>query len=143
MLLLSPGCVQVAEMAPPFLVVSGNCKLRVDFPDSERSWAELHSSRRLGAASLSQVVEVLSAHFDVLDPEAVTVLPGILDLVVAQPGLAVEGALLVLLVQGRDVLPAGVEARCSLDALVREVVEISRVDCLHQVALDVQHIAIE
>jgi len=36
-----------------------------------------------------------------------------------------------------------VEARFSLDALVREVVEIGRVDSLHEVSLHVQNIAVE
>ena len=117
--------------------------MRIDFSHAECSRAKFHAGGGLGAASLSHVVEVLAAHLDVLDPEAVTVLPGVLDLMVAEPGLAVEGALFVFLVQGSDVLPAGVAARFSLDALVREIVEVGRVDSLHEVSLDVQNVAVE
>ena len=143
-LLVGPAGVQVLEVRGSWLVVCGRLELlRVDFSHAECSRAKLHSGGGLGAASLSHVVEVLAAHLDVLDPEAVTVLPGVLDLMVAEPGLAVEGALLVLLVQGSDVLPAGVEARFPLDALVREVVEVGGVDSLHEVSLHVENVAVE
>ena len=143
-LLVGPAGVQVGEMGSTWLVVCGWLELlRVDFSHAECSRAKLHSGWGLGAASLGHVVEVLAAHLDVLDPEAVTVLPGVLDLMVAEPGLAVEGALFVFLVQGSDVLPAGVAARFSLDALVREIVEVGRVDSLHEVSLDVQNVAVE
>ena len=117
-LLLSPARVQVLEMALPFIVVSLRVDLWVNFSDTECSRAKFDSFWCLRAASLSHVIEVLAAHFHVLDPEAVTVLPSGLDLVVAQPCLAIEGALLVFLVQRCDVIPAGVESRFSLDALV-------------------------
>ena len=90
-LLVFPAGIQVVEMGSSFLVVNGRLELlRVDFSHAECSRAEFHSGGGLGAASLGHVVEVLAAHLDVLDPEAVTVLPGVLNLVVAEPGLAIE-----------------------------------------------------
>ena len=125
------------DVAAVVFVVDCMMDFRVYFSNSKCSWAKLHSFRSPRAASLCDVIEVLAAHFDVLDPEAIAVLPGVLDLMVAQPCLAVERAFLVFLVQGSDIVPAGVVRVGSHDAFMREIVEIRGVDGLHQVALDV------
>ena len=142
-LLVSPARIQVLEVAPIVVVVDCVMDLRVNFSDTECPRAKLHSFRSPGAASLSDVIEVLAAHFEVLDPEAIAVLPGVLDLMVAQPCLAVERAFLVFLVQGSDIVPAGVVRVGSHDAFMREIVEIRGVDGLHQVALNTEHLAVE
>ena len=82
--------MQVLEVAPVFIVVNLVVDLGVNFSDTKCSRTEFDSLRCPRAASLSDIVEVLSADFEVLDPEAVSVLPSVLDLVIAKPGLAVE-----------------------------------------------------
>ena len=90
MLLFSPACIQMLDVAAIVIVVDCMMDFRVYFADSKCSWAKLYSTWCLRAASLSDVIEVLSANFDMFDPEAITVLPGVLDLMVAKPRLAVK-----------------------------------------------------
>lgn len=123
-LLLRPGGVQILEVASVWIVVYLMVGLGVNFSDAESSRAKLNSFSCSGAASLSNVVETLSANLQVFDPKAVSVLPSVLDLVVAEPRLTVEGALLVFLVEERDIFPAGVVRLGRHDALMREIIEV-------------------
>ena len=102
----------------------------VNFSHAESSRAKL-DSLYIRAASLSDVMEVFTACLQVIDPEAVSVLPGVLDLMVAKPGLTIERTLFVFFVELGDVFPAGIVGIMSHDALVREIVEISRVNSFY------------
>ena len=69
-------------------------------------------------------MEIVVANIHTIDLEALTMLPSMSHLEVAKPGLAVERALLLFVVERIDVLPAGVPAVLHLNALVGQVIEI-------------------
>ena len=58
--------------------------------------------------------------------QAVAMLPGFLHLVVAEPGIPVQRAFFILLIEARNVLPAGVVRVVSHNALMGKVVEVTR-----------------
>ena len=70
------------------------------------------------ALALGDQMEIMIANINAVDCDAVTMLPGMSDLEVAEPGLAVECALFFVLVQCINILPALIMARLCLDAFV-------------------------
>ena len=102
-----------------------------DFEVGEARCALAVSRRAVGlsigqrdALALGDKMEIVIANINAIDCNAVAMLPGMSDLEVAEPGLAVECALFFVLVQGINILPALVVARLCLDAFVRQVIEI-------------------
>lgn len=87
-------------------------------------------------------MEVMVTNIHAIDLEALAVLPGVANLQVAEPRGAVKGALLLLAVETVDILPARVVAILSLDALMREVIEVRAELCLEHVIVDVDHVAV-
>lgn len=114
-------------MGPTLVVVNVQMLevFRVNFSDSKCSWTELHSLD-VCATPCSDVVEVVLARLNVVDYQAVAMLPGFLHLVVAEPGISVQRAFFVLLIEACNVLPAGVVRVVSHDALMGKVVEVTR-----------------
>ena len=69
----------------------------INFPDAECSWAHLLTFDCC-AVSLSDVIEVFSTSLKMIDPKTVSMLPSILDLVIAEPCLSIEGTLFIHLI---------------------------------------------
>lgn len=114
-------------MAPALVVMNVQMLevLRVNFSDSECSWAELNSLD-VCATPCSDVVKVVLARLNVVNHQAVAMLPGFLHLVVAEPGIPVQRAFFIFLIEARNVLPAGVVRVVSHNALMGKVVEVTR-----------------
>ena len=70
------------------------------------------------ALALGDKMEIMIANINAIDYNTVTMLPGMSDLVVAEPGLAVLRALLFDFVKCIDILPALIVACLCLDAFV-------------------------
>lgn len=64
-------------------------------------------------------MEVMVANVHAVDREAGAVLPGVAHLKIAEPGVSVQRALLLLIVESINFVPTSVDARFCLDALVR------------------------
>ena len=86
-----PKSIQIFKVASTFIVVHVHRGevIRVDLSDTECSWAELNSFD-VCAASCGNVVEVVLTSFVMIDHEAVAMLPGVLHLVVTEPGFSVQ-----------------------------------------------------
>ena len=63
-------------------------------------------------------MEVMVANVHAIDFKAVSVLPGVPDLQVAQPGVAVESTLFLFVIEGINLLPADIVIGLRLDALM-------------------------
>ena len=69
-------------------------------------------------------MEVMVADIHTVDLQALSMLPCMSNLEITKPRLAVECTFLLLVVKAINFLPASVPAVLSLDAFVRQVVEI-------------------
>ena len=85
------------------------------------------------------------AHVHPVYRQAVAMLPCVAHLQVAEPSVAVEGTLLLLVVEGVHIIPASVVVVLGLDALVGQIVKVGREVSLEHVAAiaDVDDIAVE
>ena len=91
LMLLRPKRIQVFKMASTFIVMDAHVMevCWVYFSDTKSSWAELHTLN-FSATSCSDIIEIFSTCLQMIYEQASTVLPRILDLVIAEPGISVE-----------------------------------------------------
>ena len=85
---------------------------------AESSWAILVAVGQSDTLALRDKMEVMVARVHTIDFQAVSVLPGVSDLQVAQPGVAVEGTLFLFVVELVDLLPADIVIGLRLNALM-------------------------
>ena len=76
-----------------------------------------------------------------IDVEAASVLPSMSNLKVANPRLAVEGALFLVRVQFVDITPTSPLVMFSLNAFVGQVIEIRREASFEHVAINTNDFA--
>ena len=91
----------------------------------------------------SDIIEVMITDIIAIDLEAVSVLPSVSNLQVADPSVAIKGTLLFLSVERVNIAPACVVRWLSLDALVRQVVEVAAEVCLEHRVACLDHVAVE
>ena len=92
--------------------------------NTECSWAVTSSIGQSDTLALSDEMEVVVANVHAVDREACAVLPSVTHLKVAEPGLAVQGALFVMVVKWFNFIPTGVVLGFSLNTLIRQIVEV-------------------
>ena len=91
LMLLRPKRIQVFKMASTFIVMDAQVMevCWVYFSDTKSSWAKLHTLN-FSATSCSDIIEIFSTCLQMIYEQASTVLPRILNLVIAEPGISVE-----------------------------------------------------
>ena len=91
LMLLRPKRIQVFKMASTFIVMDAHVMevCWVYFSDTKSSWAQLHTLN-FSATSCSDIIEIFSTCLQMIHEQASTVLPRILDLVIAEPSLSVK-----------------------------------------------------
>ena len=113
----------------------------VNFSDTKSSWAELHALN-FSATSCSNIIEIFTTCFQMIHEQATTMLPRILYLVIAEPGISIERTFFILFIEAWNILPARVVGVVSHDTLVRQVIKVCRVNCFNQMALNIENISI-
>ena len=108
-------------------------KLWVEVPHSICSWTVVNAVKS-DTFTLSHLIEVLVTCCMSINVEALSMLPGMSYLHVAQPGVSIESTLLIWLVQVVNIVPAQVMVHLGLDADVTKISELGGVVGLQQMS---------
>ena len=121
-------CLQVRKLGRAFTICT---------------WAQCFSAFQCDTFALSHILEFMVANILTLDFEAVSVLPGVSDLQIADPIISIQGTLLLIGVQLVNVTPTSPVVLLGLNALMRQVIEIRGETCFQNVTIDTDDIAVQ
>ena len=100
LMLLRPKRIQVFKMASTFIVMDTQVMevCWVNFSDTKSSWAELNTLD-FSATSCSNIIEIFTTCFQMIYKQTTTMLPCILYLVIAKPGISIERTFFILFIE--------------------------------------------